>query len=63
MKCPKCGAEISDNADVCDNCGQPIYEIHKKSAASHSAFTALFRLLKKSVGSASPFAGKLPRSG
>lgn len=44
MKCPKCGAEISDNADVCDNCGQPIYEIHKKIQSSEDE-----RLLTKKI--------------
>ena len=25
IKCPECGKEISDNANKCPNCGNPMY--------------------------------------
>lgn len=32
IKCPECGKEISDKAEVCPSCGYPVDEIGKKSA-------------------------------
>ena len=32
VQCPECGKEISDQADVCINCGYNLKKAHKKSA-------------------------------
>jgi DNA-directed RNA polymerase subunit RPC12/RpoP len=31
IKCPECGKEISDNANKCPNCGNPMYVKKKHS--------------------------------
>ena len=35
MKCPKCGAEISDYASSCPECGTPIVKIRPKSVCTN----------------------------
>ena len=36
IKCPECGGQVSDRADVCIHCGYPLKEIKEKVIVTKS---------------------------
>ena len=49
IKCPECGREISDNAEVCPNCGYPVKMVCEKEEDDQLKEIELPKTTKKRI--------------
>lgn len=49
IKCPECGKEVSDKADVCPSCGYPIKKVEEKK--QKESVTSILSLVFLILGS------------